>query len=692
MLLTRAHALTTVALLSTSLAIASPVGTAQGGLTSIASERPGAAGMELSLSSSNGIELQASKESLATLTKYFPDLTRSGQGQPDEVAAAANPFSQTSSTANSEPPASLPAENPFAMPADENSGSEASSEGETAPFAINGEKDSSEEQSGGIDERALRYYADQRNLERVGAEIRRLKALNPSWTPPTDLFTAKSNVNEQPAWDLFADGQFEAARQKIEEWKKTDANYQPSTDLLTKLDDGDARAKIKQASEQKDWSGALKVARERPTLLVCEEMDALWRVGEAFARTKDYANAFDLYSYILKNCSNENERIATLQKAASLLPQKGTDALVASLDGDLADEISGYRFADIRASIAKSMTSTIGRKRIAGDDLSQFEAYVRENKAADDAKLLGWFAFNAGDYETANTWFDLALDGEDDSEALKGYVLSLRNMEKTDEAEDIAFENIDRSPDLAKIYVELVAERMNGLDEDETLSRSELERIQTAIEDSKSAVGAQTLGWYLLDRKEAEKAEDWFVRSVEWEPSEEGVIGLAVVASRAKDGASLKAIKAEYGERYAALSEFEEYRPPARVISQAAAKPSRHSAKSTRSKKRVAKRSNSGGDRLMRQANRQFEAGQYQAALQTLDQREARNGKSYGAEVLRGWTNYKLNRWNEAERVFRAQDRVRSTKATRSGIGAVQNTKYGMWPETTNRCTERWRC
>ncbi|EAU40466.1 hypothetical protein FP2506_04536 [Fulvimarina pelagi HTCC2506] len=689
MLLTRAHALTTAALLSTSLAIASPVSTAQSGSNPVTSGVNDLSGPETQSRNSGENRLDAASDSLDVLTKYYPGLSPQKNDPAYDIAVKDNPFQIEPSMDAGSVSKEGAVTNPFNMPEEDSSSSPTSA---AKPFAINGVRGSLSEPSDGIDERALRYYADQRNLERVGAEIRRLKALNPSWTPPTDLFTPRSNVDEQPAWDLFAEGKFKEARQKLDDWKKADANYQPSADLQTKLDDGEARNEIKSATEQKDWSRALKLARDRPSLLVCGEMDVLWRIGEAFARTEDHAGAFDLYAYILRSCSSKEEQIATLQKAALLLPQKGIDALVDSFDVDVAgSDVSGFRFAELRAEIAKSMTSTIGRMRVARDGLSEFENHVREAKTPKDANLLGWFSYNTGEYEAAREWFDLALAAEDDDdEALKGYVLSLRNLEKLAEAEEIAFESMERSSDLGKIYIELVAERINALEDDEALTRSEISRVETAIDDMRSALGAQTLGWYLLDQGEAEEAGDWFAKSVEWEESEEAVVGLAVVASRTKDSGALKGIKADYGERYAALSEFEEYRPPARVVSRATTKPRHQTAKSTRSKKRVAKRS--GGDSLMRQANRQFEAGQYQAALQTLDRREARNGKSYGAEVLRGWTNYKLKRWDEAERVFKAQDRVRSTKGTRFGIGAIRNSKYGMWPENQNKCTERWRC
>src|SRR6188472_4630785 len=38
-----------------------------------------------------------------------------------------------------------------------------------------------------VDESALRYFASQGDTRRVNAEIARLRALYPNWTPPSDL-------------------------------------------------------------------------------------------------------------------------------------------------------------------------------------------------------------------------------------------------------------------------------------------------------------------------------------------------------------------------------------------------------------------------------------------------------------------------------------------------------------------------
>jgi len=526
----------------------------------------------------------------------------------------------------------------------------------------------------------------------VGAEIRRLKTLYPAWNPPADLFVPKSDVNEQPLWDLYAAGRFEEVRVQIAALKASSPSYRPSADLTTKLDDADIRRRIQTSSDTDDWGATLAAARERPSLLVCGEMDILWRVGEAFTKSGDLARAFDLYSYVLTHCTKPAERLATIQKAALLLPQKGIDALI-SYGETVADgvgEFDSLRFQKLRAEIGDAIASDRKRSIINVKELSAFEKFVKSERTAPDASLLGWYNYNIARFERAKDWFNLASDIGSDPKYLEGYILSLRNLDDLEASEDVAYRNWDQSPEIAKIYVELVADRMNEADKPGTISKTDLDRFGTVVAETQSALGAQTLGWYLLEDEKTIDAGAWFQKSVDWQATEEGVVGLAVVANRTKNNKSLKAIKAEYGETFAAVADFQEYSPPAR---QASYKPrTSRAAKPNKTRRARSGKGDGGGDKLMRQANQQFQAGDYQAALATLDRRQARSGKSYGAEVLRGWVNIKLKRWNEAERVFRAQDKKRSTKDTRFGIGAVSNSKYGMWPDRRNDCTVRWKC
>ena len=547
-----------------------------------------------------------------------------------------------------------------------------------------------------VDERALRYYASTRDLGRVGAEIRRLKLLHPNWAPPADLFVEVNQVEEQPFWDRLAAGDVAGARAAIDAERERTPDWTPSADLTTKLADAEARGALAAATAAANWPAVIAAAQERPSLLVCGEMNALWQVGEAYARLGDMARAYDLYAYILAHCDVSAERLATWQKASSLLPPEGLSALsaFARTAPNGAGEFDSVRFADLRSAMGAVAAGT-SSDPVDADRLATFGALVARTRSAEDAALIGWYAYGLQEWSTAGGWFQAAMSWGRDPKFVEGYVLSLRNGGDVSKALDLAYAKRAASPDLAKIYIEMMSERLTGEDgevadavmaseSESAIDPDMLKRFSAFVVDKRSALGAQSIGWHLFNRDKVTDAGEWFEKSVDWKPTEEGVTGLASVAARQNEPGKIAALKARYGETFPEIADIEV----------ATAAPERPAAGTTRSTRRASAQSSSrasthgsvrrtkgGRDAMMSKAQAQFDAGSYEAALATLDQRQASRGKSRDAELLRGWANLKLSRWREARAVFKAQDEIRSTRDTRFGMGAVSNSQYRMWPE-----------
>ena len=57
-----------------------------------------------------------------------------------------------------------------------------------------------------VDESALRYYASLHNVTRANAEIRRLKALHPSWNPPTNIYSSAGAGSDEDPFRAFDGG------------------------------------------------------------------------------------------------------------------------------------------------------------------------------------------------------------------------------------------------------------------------------------------------------------------------------------------------------------------------------------------------------------------------------------------------------------------------------------------------------
>jgi hypothetical protein len=475
------------------------------------------------------------------------------QPQAPLSGATANPFElQTTPDAQPPPPASTNTQ-PFDLRSPE-----------AAPASTPANADAQQ----GPDLRALRYYASQRNLVRVGAEIRRLKALYPTWQVPDDLFSPVGGVEEQALWDLYAIGNYAEIRRRITTMQAANPQWRPSSDLLSKLEFGETRARINAASNAGSWNQVVSYAATSKGLLVCTNMDSLWRVAEALVKTSKLAEAFNLYRYILSNCADPHERMATFQKASFLLPSKGMDALLplaASVDEQTS--FASIRFDQLRGKMG-AVASGEEQGEIGEDELGQFARYIDGSRSAADATLFGWYLYRLEYFEDSAAWFKAASQVSKDPKPLEGYILSLRNLDQIDKAQEIAYKNRNKSPEIAKVYIELVAEQLTEEDRDDktkALTAEQLKQYEEAVDGVESPLGAQAIGWHYIDAKDLATAQEWFDKSVKWEPTEGGVVGQAVIAARYKRMADLQRIKSTYQDEFPALKDFKVWKAYSKV-------------------------------------------------------------------------------------------------------------------------------
>lgn len=171
-----------------------------------------------------------------------------------------------------------------------------------------------------VDESALRYFAARGDKARLEAEIARLRALYPNWTPPADPLAIPENRDRQleSMWQLYSEGHYAEVRKAIAERQTQESGWQPPPDLLDRLRVAESRVRLVNASDLKQYSTVIDIGAATPSLLNCGDVDVLWRIAEAFIRTDRSQRGVDAYTYILKNCSNPQERLATIQKAAEL--------------------------------------------------------------------------------------------------------------------------------------------------------------------------------------------------------------------------------------------------------------------------------------------------------------------------------------------------------------------------------------
>ncbi|MDH4413780.1 MAG: hypothetical protein QE484_10760 [Rhizobium sp.] len=424
-----------------------------------------------------------------------------------------------------------------------------------------------------VDDTALRYYARTRDLKRLGAELRRLKALYPSWDAPEDLFDAPTDVSEQPLWDIFGSGDYVRVRTEMAKLQSENPNWKPSQELVDKLALAETRRLMERSHAQRNWPQVVSLAEGSPQLMVCAEMNTMWITAEALAQSRDFARAFDLYKYILTTCDDPNERLSTVQKASLLLPEAGTRSLVALgvILPDGAGEFDNVSFDLVRRKMGLIAQGAAPATGLSMDELQRFSDYVQRSFSAADAELFGWFYYGQQSWEASYHWFVSASRMATSLKSIEGVILTLRNMQHRDEALKLARQYATQTPELKKIYIELVSAGLTDQDAPLKPADDELKTFEQYVFEQKSALGAQALAWHQLDNKETKDASRLFQQSVEWEPTEGGVVGLAVLASRAKNWGRVAAIKKQYGTKFAALEDVKVYRP--RVTTKRTTKP-----------------------------------------------------------------------------------------------------------------------
>ncbi|TCR75603.1 hypothetical protein [Rhizobium sp. BK376] len=412
-----------------------------------------------------------------------------------------------------------------------------------------------------VDDTALRYYASTRDLKRLGAELRRLKALYPNWEPPENLFDQAATVDEQPLWDMYAQGNYTGIRAELARLQTANPQWKPSADLLKKLSLAESRKVIDRAYGQGNWPQVISTAGQQPDLLVCGDMNTMWQVGEALAKTRDFNHSFELYKYILTRCDGTPERLATMQKASLLLPDVGIKSLLAfgRTLSDGKSEFVSIAFDGLRRRMGQAAAADQLAQRPADQDLQAFSTYVQSAQSADDAGLFGWYYYSQRQWQAASAWFLLATQYGSDPKNIEGLILAQRNLGKVGDAYALATQNMAKSDGIREQYIEMVASALTDKAPVLKVSGQDIATFRTAVFDAKSALGAQALGWKSLADSGAKDAAPLFAQSFEWDVTQGGVVGMAVVAARTREYTKLASLKAEYGKTYPELDNFKIY-------------------------------------------------------------------------------------------------------------------------------------
>jgi cellulose synthase operon protein C len=380
--------------------------------------------------------------------------------------------------------------------------------------------------AGPVDESALREYARQKRVDRVEMETRRLERLHPDWKPPADLWTARpSGPDEAPLWELFESGDLVRLHKAIAARRAAEPDWQPSDDLLDKIKTSEFRAAIFAGAAAGKWAAVGQLADDNGLGGGTSDIELLWVVAEAFARTERAADAAALYGFVLKNRTDMSERTATIQKALALLSMADAEKLIAMgrVGPDGKSEFDVIRVDIARARIAAFLRSDPS-KTIDAADLAAVEDAAHQSSGAGEPRLLAWYAYRLARFETAQDWFKLSLDREGDAMTAHGLALTMLKLGSRRDAEEIAYTWREQLANNKILFIDILETDLTK-EVPPYVEPARLARYAEVTLKTRSGEGAQGLAWYAYNTCQFETAREWFTRAVAWFPKEATVYG-----------------------------------------------------------------------------------------------------------------------------------------------------------------------
>lgn len=400
-----------------------------------------------------------------------------------------------------------------------------------------------------VDETALRYFAANGDTRRLEAEIARLRALYPNWTPPADPLAVREQGDPQldAMWKLYADGKYAELRKAIADRQQAEPKWQIPDDLAERLAMAEAREQLVNASELKQYDTVIRLGSTNPGLLTCGDVDVLWRVAEAFASTERQDRGTDAYLYVLNNCQVPQERLATVQKALPLLSRVNLDRLLVLENKDAAGI---GEFEPVRGEIARQAlvaAAADSSLTVPQADIARVVKLANEEGLVADDLLLGWYYVRREQAAEAEKWFRKAYDKAQTANTAQGLALALVDLQQPQEAEELLYKWRNESDDVRNVYLAAVANTL-AISPPPPLTEQVLRRMVEEVYAAKDAVSAQQLGWYADGLNQFETAEQWFRTALDWKPDDEpSAYGLGLMRWKLGDGAGMQAVQARWG-------------------------------------------------------------------------------------------------------------------------------------------------
>lgn len=483
---------------------------------------------------------------------------------------------------------------------------------------------------------ALYYYAKERQIDRVEAEIARLRSLHPGFNPPQDLYLAADEIvpDETTLWDLFAADDFTGIDAEIIRRTAADPSWMPTVDFQAKLARKKQRVRMKELAGAEDWIGladlsaSIDPATETDVDLIWMQIDALSATGNRDALAKS------LRGVLLRDGANrlsDEHLVVTLQKALRDFPAAEIEQLAAAL---WPQQSGTYLPAAVALDIARKQVAEFNAEKDAApvppSALQLLALEARKTKTPEDLSLLGWHDIKVEQPQSASEWFAIAMEVAPGPQNAKGMYLSLERQKLDREAYEFAATHLSDLSDDPVFLMNVLSSRF-GNPGKEAIGEEAVLAYSTAIMETSSPDHAEILGWYAYNSRQFDAAEAWFRQSYSWEASADRIKGLALTLLQLGNKRGFAALQQDFAGAYPEIwSEIS-----------AASAPKGGDAASVGTPARNVKSS----------YVKHFEAKNYPACLREIDRLGA-GGSKPSVAVIRGWCEIGLKRFSDARISF----------------------------------------
>ncbi|MBV1704971.1 MAG: hypothetical protein KGQ28_09210, partial [Hyphomicrobiales bacterium] len=257
--------------------------------------------------------------------------------------------------------------------------------------------------------------------------------------------------------------------------------------------------------------------------------DAALALGWSLYSAKDFAGATKWFGAALAWSPADKPSPKALEGQVRALAASGRAA-----DAAIAAVKAAASAPDLRKVAVDSALGRLDAAYAGGADaptpvLADVGKALSALKSSRGAADFAWKRVMRRDWPAAAAWFGAAVawspTAKDDPKVAEGRSIALRAIGRFDEADSALMPFIGKSDAMRDLFIGGVAARLTRKPPSPPPA-AEMRTFAKLALDSRSALGAEALGWYAFNVRQYVPARDWFAKALEWRPSEGAARGL----------------------------------------------------------------------------------------------------------------------------------------------------------------------